>query len=319
MLNARSSFSLCALGAVCLSAAAPAQTTYPTRPIRIVTSEPGGANDIAARLIAPGLASALGQQVIIDNRPAGVIPSQIVSKSASDGHTLLVTTSLLWILPQMQSTSFDPMRDFAPVVLVANTPNILVTHPSLPVKTVRDLIALAKARPGELDYASGALGSSSHLAAELFKSMAGVKMVRVPFRGAGPAVLGLVSGQAQLMFGSASSVRPHFPARLRAIAVSTATPSSVFPELPTIAESGVKGYQTVTPLGIFAPAGTPPSIVNRLNAEIVQILRQSDVNSRFLSMGVEVVASSPEEFGAFMKADALRMGKVIKAAGIRAE
>ena len=316
LLRAQSSFH--ALAVACCIGAAYGQA-YPTKPVRFVVAEPGGANDIAARMIAPGLASVLGQQVIVDNRPAGVIPSQIVSKSAPDGHTLLVTTSLLWILPLMQSAPFDPMRDFAPVVLIANTPNILVTHPSLPVKTVRDLVALAKARPGELDYASGALGSSSHLAAELFKSMAGVSMVRVPFRGAGPAVLGLASGQAQLMFGSASSVRPHIPARLRAIAISTASRSPVFPELPTIAESGVSGYQTVTPLGVFAPAGTAPPIVSRLNAEIVQILNQSDVKERFLAMGVEIVGSSPAELGAMMKADAARMSKVIKAAGIRAE
>ena len=318
MLPPRSLISIHALAAACCIGPAYGQG-YPSKPIRFVVAEPGGANDIAARMIAPGLASVLGQQVIVDNRPAGVIPSQIVSKAAPDGHTLLVTTSLLWILPLMQSAPFDPMRDFAPVVLIANTPNILVTHPSLPVKTVRDLVALAKARPGELDYASGALGSSSHLAAELFKSMAGVSMVRVPFRGAGPAVLGLASGQAQLMFGSASSVRPHIPARLRAIAISTASRSPVFPELPTIAESGVSGYQTVTPLGVFAPAATAPPIVSRLNAEIVQILNQSDVKERFLAMGVEIVGSSPAELAAMMKADAARMSKVINAAGIRAE
>ena len=318
MSSLRSALLLTAFAVACSVGGAYGQT-YPSKPVRIVTAEPGGANDIAARLIAPGLTSALGQQVIVDNRPAGVIPSQIVSKSAPDGHTLLITTSLLWILPLMQAAPFDPVRDFAPVVLIANTPNILVTHPSLPVKSVRDVIALAKARPGELDYASGALGSSSHLAAELFKSMAGVNMVRVPFRGAGPAVLGLVSGQAQLMFGSASSVRPHIPARLRAIAVSSASRSTVFPELPTIAESGVSGYQTVTPLGLFTPAGTPPPIVSRLNAEIVQILKSSEVKERFLAMGVEVVASSPAELGAMMRSDAARMSKVIKAAGIRAE
>ena len=187
------------------------------------------------------------------------------------------------------------------------------------VKAVRELIALAKARPGELDYASGALGSSSHLAAELFKSMADVSMVRVPYRGAGPAVLGLISGQAQVLFGSASSVRPHIPSRLRALAVTSPGRSTVFPELPTIAESGVSGYQTVTPLVMFAPAATPAAIVTRLNSEIVQILKQNEVKERFLASGVEVVASSSAELGAMMKADVARMSKVIKAAGIRAE
>ena len=309
---------ICAL-AIALSAGAATAQTFPIKPVRIVTSEPGGANDIAARLIAPGLTSALGQQVLVDNRPAGVVPGQIVAKAAPDGHTLLITTSLLWILPLMQTAPFEPARDFAPVTHIASQPNILVTHPSLPVKAVRELIALAKARPGELDYASGALGSSSHLAAELFKSMAGVTIVRVPYRGAGPAVLGLVSGQAQVMFGSASSVRPHIPARMRALAVTSASRSTVFPELPTIAESGVSGYQTVTPLVLFAPAGTPAPIVSRLHSEIVQILQQTAVKERFLASGVEVVASSPAELGAMMKIDVARMSKVIKSAGIKAE
>jgi tripartite-type tricarboxylate transporter receptor subunit TctC len=318
MLNQRLPIALCALAAAASIMPAQAQS-YATRPVRIVVAEPGGANDVAARLIAPGLGSALGQQVIVDNRPAGVIPSQIVAKSASDGHTILVTTSLLWILPLLQATPFDAFRDFAPVALLTSSPNILVTHPSLPVKTVRELVALAKARPGELDYASGALGSSSHLAAELFKSIAGVSMVRVPFRGAGPAVLGLVSGQAHLLFGSASSVRPHIPARLRAIAISSATRSAVYPELPTISESGVSGYQAATPIGTFVAAGTPAAIVSRLNADIVQALNQSDVKERFAAMGVDVVGSTPAELGAMMKADAARMSKVIKAAGIKAQ
>lgn len=258
--------------------------------------------------------------MLVDNRPAGVIPGQIVSKAAPDGHTLLLTTSLLWILPLIQSVPFDPLRDFAPVILAASTPNILVTHPSLPAKTVRELIALAKARPGDLDYASGATGSSSHLAAELFKSMAGVSIVRVPYRGAGPAVLGPVSGQVQLMFGTASSVRPHIAsARLRALAVTSARRSAVFPELPAIAESGLSGYQTVTPFALFAPAATPAPVVSQLNSEIAQILKQNEVKQRFLASGVEVVASSPAELNAMMKADITRMSKVIKSAGIRAE
>jgi tripartite-type tricarboxylate transporter receptor subunit TctC len=319
VLDPRLPISICALGVALSSAAACAQT-YPTKPVRIITAEPGGGNDFAARLIAPGLSSSLGQQVLVDNRPAGVIPGQIVSKAAPDGHTLLLTTSLLWILPLIQNVPFDPARDFVPVILAASTPNILVTHPSVPVKTVRELIALAKTRPGDLDYASGATGSSSHLAAELFKSMAGVHIVRVPYRGAGPAVLGLVSGQVQLMFGTASSVRPHIAsARLRALAVTSARRSAVFPELPAIAESGLSGYQTVTPFALFAPAGTAVPVVGRLNAEIAQILKQNEVKQRFLAAGVEIVASSPAELNTMMKADIARMSKVIKSAGIRAE
>jgi tripartite-type tricarboxylate transporter receptor subunit TctC len=293
---------------------------YPTKPIRIITSEPGGGNDFAARLIAPGLSASLGQQVLVDNRPAGVIPGQTVAKAAPDGHTLLLTTSLLWILPLIQSVPFDAARDFVPITNAAETPNILVVHPSLPVKTVRELIALAKARSGELDYASGATGSGSHLAAELFKSMAGVNIMRVPYKGAGPALLGLLSGQGQLMFATASSVRPHIVSkRLRPLGVTSARRSAVYPELPTIAELGLSGYQIVTPFTLFAPAATPATIVSRLSSEIGQVLKQSEIKERFLAAGGEVVASSPAELAAMMKADVARMSRVIKAVGVKGE
>lgn len=309
----------CAAGIAFSSGVVWAQN-YPTKPIRIITAEPGGTNDITARLVTPGLSASLGQQVIVDNRPAGVIPGQIVSKAPPDGHTLLVTTGLLWILPLIQSAPFDPVRDFAPVMVIASTPSVLVTHPSLPVKTVREVIALAKSRPGELNYASGATGSGSHLAGELFKSMTGVNIVRVPYKGAGPAVLGLVSGQVHLMFATTTSAQPHVAAnRLRPLAVTSARRSALFPELPPIAESGVSGYETVTPVVLFAPAGTPAAIVNRLNTELAQVLKQNEVTARFLASGLEVVASSPAELTAFMKADTARMSKVVKSAGIRAE
>ena len=304
----------------CTLAGAAWAQTYPTKPVRIVTFEPDGVRDVAAQLIAPGLARRLGQQVLVDNRPAGVVPGQIVSKAAPDGHTLLFTTGVLWILPLMQSAPFDPVQDFAPVTLVANTPNILVTHPSVPVKTVGELIELAKDRPGELNYASGAADSSSHLAAELFKSMAGVKIVRVPYRGAGPAVLAVVGGQVQLMFGTANSVQRHIASgRLRPLAVTSARRSTVAPELPTMAETGLKGYETVTAYALFAPAGISAAIVGRLNSEIVQVLKQNEVKERFLAAGVEVVGSLPTELTAVMKADVARMSKVIKSTGMRAE
>ena len=315
----RVSLSVCALAAACFAGAAYAQT-YPAKPVRFVTSEPGGTNDITARLLAPGLSASLGQQVLIDNRPAGVIPGQIVSKAPPDGYTLLVTTGILWILPLIQSAPFDTARDFAPVMLVASTPSVLVTHPSLPVKTVRDLIALAKARPGELNYASGATGSGSHLATELFRSMTGVNIVRVPYKGAGPAILGLVSGQVHLMFATTTSAQPHIAARrMKPLAVTSAQRSALFPELPTVADSGVSGYEAATPVVLFAPAGAAPAIVNRLNAEIAQLLKQNDLRSRFLASGLEVVASSPAELAAFMKVDTARMSKVISSGSVRAE
>ena len=316
MSSPRSILTFC----IAFSIGAAGAQTYPTKPIRIVTAEPGGTNDITARLIAPALSSSLGQQVLIDNRPAGVIPGQIVSKAPPDGHTLLVTTGLLWILPLIQSAPFDAARDFAPVMLIASTPSVLVTHPSLPVKTVRELIALAKARPGELDYASGATGSGSHLAGELFKSMTGLNIVRVPYKGAGPAVLALVSGQVHLMFATTTSAQPHIAAhRLKPLAVTSARRSALFPDLLPIAESGVSGYETVTPIVLFAPAGTPAAVVSRLNAEITQVLKQNEVRTRFLAAGLEVAASSPAELTAFMQADGARMSKVIKSAGIRAQ
>jgi tripartite-type tricarboxylate transporter receptor subunit TctC len=310
---------ICALALACFAGDAHAQT-YPGKPVRFVTSEPGGTNDITARLLAPGLSASLGQQVLIDNRPAGVIPGQIVSKAPPDGHTLLVTTGILWILPLIQSAPFDAARDFAPVMLVASTPSVLVTHPSLPVKTVRDLIALAKARPGELNYASGATGSGSHLAGELFKSMAGVNILRVPYKGAGPAILGLVSGQVHLMFATTTSAQPHIAAhRMKPLAVTSARRSALFPELPPVADYGLSGYEAATPVALFAPAGTPLALVNRLHTEIVQLLKQNDLRGRFLASGLEVVASSPSELTAFMNADGARMSRVIRSGGIRAE
>ncbi len=308
------------LGMIVLGTGAVCAQSYPNKPIRLVTAEPGGGNDFAARLIAPGLSSSLGQQVVVDNRPSGVIPGQIVSKAPPDGHTLLVSTGVVWLLPFMQSVPFDPVRDFSPITLAVSTPNILVVHPSLPVKSVKELIALAKARPGELDYASGALGSSSHLAAELFKAMAGVNMMRIPYRGAGPALLALVSGQVQLMFATAGSAAAHVGAgRLRALAVTSAQPSALLPGLPAIAASGLPGYEANTPFGIFAPAGTPAIIISRLNQEIVRVLNSPEVKEKFFKAGVEVVGSSPEKFAAAITSDMARMGKVIKAAGIRAE
>jgi len=205
-------------------------------------------------------------------------------------------------------------------MLIASTPSVLVTHPSLPVKTVRELIALAKSRPGELDYASGATGSGSHLAAELFKSMAAVNIVRVPYKGAGPALLGLMSGQVHFMFATKTSAQPHIAAhRLKPLAVTSARRSALFPELPPIAESGLSGYEAATPVVLFAPAGTPAAIVDRLNAEIAQLLKQNEVRARFLASGLEVAASSAAELTAFMKADGARMSKVVKSSGIRAE
>ncbi len=295
---------------------------YPSKPVRIVASEAGGAGDFAARLIAQGLTYSLGQQVIIENRGgSGVIPAEVVAKSAPDGYTLLFFASSLWLLPFIQdNVPYDPVRDFSPITLAIRSPNLIVVHPSLPVKSVKELIALAKAKPGELNYASGLTGSSSHLAAELFSSMAGVNIVRIPYKGIGPALTALIGGQVQLSFANASAVTPHIKSgKLRALAVTSPQPSVLFPGLPTVAASGLPGYESASIFGMFAPAKTPATLINRLNQETVRVLNRADMKERFFNVGVETVGSSPEDFAATMKSEMTRMGKVIKHAGIRAE
>ena len=293
---------------------------YPTRPIRIITSEAGGGTDFAARMVAQGIAGPLSQPVIVDNRGSGTISGGIASKATPDGYTLLVTTNALWVLPFIQTVSFDPVKDFLPIATAAFSPTILVVHPSLPIKTVKELIARAKAKPGELNYASAGTGSSPHLAAELFKAMAEVNIVRIPYKGSGPALNDLIGGQVQIMFGTAGSVTTIIAAgKLRGLAVTSAQPSALFPGLPTVAESGVPGYRSETTYGVFAPAGTPASIVNRLNREVVLAVARQEIRDKFQNAGVEVAGSTPAQFAALIKTDIARMGKVIKDTGIRAD
>jgi tripartite-type tricarboxylate transporter receptor subunit TctC len=307
------------LGMMVLGAGMVFGQNYPNKPIRIVASAAGGSGDFAARLIGQGLSGALGQQVVVDNR-GGIIPGEIVSKAPPDGYTLLIDAASFWIGPLLQETPYDPVKDFAPVTLTDSAPNVLVVNPSLPVKSVKELIALAKARPGELNYGSSSTGSSPHLAAELFNMMAGVKIVRVPFKGSGPAVISLLGGQVQLMFATAGSVAPHVKSgRLRALAVASLQPSALAPGLPTIAASGVPGYEAVAFEGMFAPAKTPVAIIDRLNQEIVRVLNKAEVKERFFNAGVETVGSTPEEFAAAIKSNVAKWGKLIKEAGIRDE
>ncbi len=294
--------------------------TYPTKPIRIVTSDPGAGNDFTARLIAQGLTVSLGKQVVVENRPAGVIPGEIVSKARPDGYTLLVYGNNLWIGQLLQNTPYDPVRDFSPITMISRAPNVLVVHPSVPANSVTELLALARSRPGELNYASGSIGSSSHLAAELFKHMGGVNMTWIPYKGGGPAMTALIGGQVQLSFGTAAAVAPHTKSgRLRALAVTSAQPSALLPGLPTIAASDLPGYESVAIYGIFAPAGTPESLINRLNREIVLVLNGADVKERLFNAGAEIVGGSPQEFAAAIKSDTIRVGKMIKDAGIRVD
>lgn len=294
---------------------------FPSKPIRIVTSEAGGGNDFRARLIAPTLTQNLGQAVVVDNRGGNpVIPVDAVIKSAPDGYSLLIGGTGTWLLPFMMDVAYDPIRDLAPITMLTTSAAVIVVNPSMPVKSIKELIAVARARPGELNYSSGISGSTTHLPAELFKSMAGVNIVRVPFKGAAPAVQAILAGQTQVMFASPSSVMSHIKAgKLRALAVTTPQPTKMFPDLPTVASAGLPGYDAGSAVGIFAPGKAPMAVVRRLNAEIVKVLNASDVKEKFENSGNDVVGDSPEEFMAYVKADMARMGKVIRDAGIRDE
>jgi tripartite-type tricarboxylate transporter receptor subunit TctC len=292
---------------------------YPSRPVRIVTAEPGGGPDFAARLVAPALAASIGQQVIVDNR--GLIAIEMVSKAAPDGYTMLLYGSSIWLMPYLRDhVSWDVMRDFAPVSLAMSAPDMIVVHPSLPVASIRQLIALAKARPGELNYSASSPGATSTLGAELFKSMAHVDITRIQYKGTGPAVNALLGGETQVMFPSASAVTQHVKSgRLRALAVSTERPSPLVPGLPTVAASGVPGYESVAMYGFFVPVKTPDAAVRLLNQGIVRALKTPDISERFLKAGVEPGGGTPEELLAAVKAEIPRLSKVIKDAGIRGD
>ena len=311
---------LCTIGLSAAGATAVCGQDYPVKPIRIVTSSAGGSSDFVMRLIAPALRNSLGQQVVIENR-ASLLLGEVESKSPPDGYTLIAGGGTLWIVPLLQDVRFDPSKDFAPITLLVTSPNILAVHPSVPVRSVKELIALAQARPGELNYASTAIGGSPHLAAELFKTLAGVNIVHIPYKGSGAALINLIGGHVQVMFPAVSSSTPHIKAgRLRGLGVTSAKPSALAPGLPPIAVT-VPGYDYGTggATAMFAPQKTPAAIIKRLNEEIVRVLNQADMKEKLLTSGVEIVGSSPEQTAAMVKSEVARMGKVIKDAGIRAE
>jgi tripartite-type tricarboxylate transporter receptor subunit TctC len=300
-------------------AAATSDQPYPDRPIRMLTNPPGGAPDFTARLLAQSLPGLLGEQVIVDNR-ASTISIETAAKAPADGYTVLVTGSALWLSPFMRShTPWDPLKNFEPVTLAISAPTILVVHPSLPVKSVKDLITLAKSKPGALNYGSTTTGTIAHIAAELFKSMTGTNITRVPYKGAGPALIALVSGEVQTAFATASSGMPYIRSnRLRALAVTSLGPSPLAPGLPPVSAT-VPGYEVLSLIGVFAPAKTPSAIVARLNAEMTRILRQDDIKGKIFSSGSESVGSTPEQLLATVKSEMDRIGKMIKAQGIRQE
>jgi tripartite-type tricarboxylate transporter receptor subunit TctC len=295
-----------------------AAQNYPAKPVRMVAAGAGAGSDFMARILATGLTEPWGQPVTVDNRGgSAVIPVDLVAKSPPDGYTLLVFGSALWYLPFMQTVAYDPIRDFAPVSFATMSPLILVVHPSLPVKTVKELIAFAKSKPGQLNYSSGIAGSTPHLAAELFKSMAGVDLVRVTYKGGAPALIALLSGETQVMFANANAIGLLTGGKVRPLAVTAARRSALFPDLPTIAASGVPGYDSSAVHCVFAPTGTPAAIVNRISRDIATLLAKPEMKERLLKAGLEVVSSSPEALAAMVKADMAAMGKIIKAAGIR--
>ena len=309
-----------AVGLVAASEA-PAQG-YPNRSIRIVApSTPGDAPDVIARLVAERLSAALGQQVVVENRPGagGVVGSEIVAKAAPDGYTLImgnagshgINAAVYSKLP------YDILKDFAPVSQIAVAPNIFVVNPGLPVTTIPEFIAYAKARPGQLSYASGGNGSSSHMSMELLKSMAGIDVVHVPYKGSTPALTDVISGQDAVMSVNMPPAVPHVKSgRLRALAVTTRSRTPSMPDLPTVAES-LPGYETVAWFGVLAPAGTPRDVVNRLSTEIARIARSPDMRERLEGMGAEPVGSTPEEFGAVMARDIAKWTALAKSVGIK--
>ena len=296
---------------------------WPAKPIRFIAPNlPGGPTDILARLVGQKLAESLGQPVVIDNRAgaAGNIGTEAAAKSPPDGYTLVTGNNATFgaNVSLYKRLGFDPVRDFTPVVLVATQPNILVVHPSLPVASVKELVALAKARPGQLNYSGSGMGAAAHLAAELFKSMTATSIVHIPYKSAAPALTDLIAGETQLMFATSLSVMPHIKAnRVRALGVTTARRSRFLPDLPTIAEAGVPGFEASTWHGVLVPAGTPGAIVDRLSTEINRALQLADVRERLAAMGAEVAGGTPKEFADHIQREIPKWAKLIKSIGVQ--
>jgi tripartite-type tricarboxylate transporter receptor subunit TctC len=323
MINAFRGIALAGLLAT-LASGAWAQA-YPTKPIRLVVPfPPGGATDILARAVAQKLTDKWGQPVVVDNRPGagGNIGSELVAKAAPDGYTLemgtvgthAINASLYAKMP------YDHVKDFAPVILVAGVPNVLEVNPSLPVNTVQELIAYAKANPGKLNFASSGNGTSIHLAGELFKVMAGVQMTHIPYKGSGPALQDLIGGQVQLMFDNLPPSLPQIKAgKLRALAVTSSTRSPALPDTPTIAESGLPGYEASSWFGVLAPAGTPPAIIAKLNAEIAAWLATPEAKEKMVALGANIGGGSPEDFAKHIAAETAKWQKVVKESGAKVD
>ena len=297
---------------------------YPNRPIRwIVPFPPGGAADLVSRALAQKLTERLGQQLVIDNRAgaAGNVGTELAARAAPDGYTVVIVPATFTTNPALSSKlAYDPQKSFTPVSLVSSSALVLVVHPALPVTSIKSLVALAKQRPGQLNYASSGVGASAHLAAELFKSATGTSLVHVPYKGQPPAMIDLISGQVQVMFPNIPVSLPHIKAgRLRALGVTTATRTSLFPDLPTIAESGIPGFEVNQWSGLLAPAGTPPAYVQKLYEVVSMALKEPDVKAGLTAQGFEPVGSTPAEFGAYIKSEITKWTAVIRKARITAD
>jgi tripartite-type tricarboxylate transporter receptor subunit TctC len=318
-------FALCVALSVFIAANAAAQTGgYPSKPIRlIVPYVAGGPSDLFARAVGSLFTEAWGQPVIVDNRPgaSGNVGVLAAVRSPADGYTLTTVSIAFAVSPAMDSKlGYDPVKDLAPISLLASINNLLVVSPTLPVKSVKELIAFASARPGQLTFASGGAGGAQHLAGELFSNVANVKMTHIPYKGSAPGVTALISGETMIGFADMVITLPHVKSgRLRALAVTGSQRSNLVPELPTIAESGLPGYSVTAWFGLLAPAATPPEIVNRLSAEVQKGFKTAQMRERFSAMGADPVGNSPAQFAAFLKAEMAKWAKLVKAAGIHAE
>jgi len=312
---------LAALAGCCVAYA----QSYPTKPIRlIVPYPPGGGNDTLARLFGAKLTEAWGQQVVVDNRPGAgtIIGTQIAARAVPDGYTLLLSSIATHaIAPNLYAKpGYDPVKDFAPITLLAVAPTVVCVNPSVPARSLKELITLAKAKPGELKFASGGAATPPHMAGEIFASMTGIKLVHVPYKGGGPAHAGLLGGESTMMFDTAASILPHVRAgRLRALAIARSQRLPEYPDLPTFSEAGVLGYEVNAWYSMHAPAGVPKEIIARVNRELARILKLADIQERLKVLGSEGVGNSPEEFARFVRAESAKYAKAIKEAGVRVE
>lgn len=311
-----------AAASIGLSAGAAHAQAYPAKPVRIVVPfAPGGGTDVIARHLATGLSESVKRQFIVENRAGAnaIIGTEIVARAPADGYTLLFVSSPHSVNPSMYAKlPYDTLRDFAPVSMIASSPYFLVTHPSLPVRNVRELISLAKKQPDQILYGSGGSGSSAHLTAELFNQMAGVKLREVPFKGAGPALIGTLTGEISLVFGNALTVKPHIEnGRLRALGIASAQRSKSAPDLPTIAEAGIPGFRSDAILGLLAPARTPQAVIDMLNAESHKVMLQQNSVNAMRNMAVDISLSTPGEFGSLIESEMQRWGKVVRALNLK--